>query len=117
MDLHQAQCVLKLDVEAGLSQPGCFLGWEPNSASPPGAMHVEVNLAAGKWQEFPVAPWDQVLLWVEAGMCLSNPDGEEPDVPEGFACVYRVRNRPSAVFLVAGPEGCRGKLVLVPGEI
>jgi hypothetical protein len=77
---------------------------------------VGVDLAPGKWCEIPIPAWEQVLLWVEHGMCLSNPDGEEPDVPAGFACVYRIRNRASAVFLVAGPEGCRGKLILVPGE-
>ncbi|MBK8800623.1 MAG: hypothetical protein IPN71_00925 [Fibrobacteres bacterium] len=116
MDLHQALCVLQPDAEAGWPHPGCFLGWKSSAALPPGASLVEVELAAGKWKEFPVPAWTQVLLWVEKGMCLSNPDGEEPDVPEGFACLFRIRNRDSAVFLVAGPEGCRGKLILVPGE-
>lgn len=115
MDLHQAQCVFKLDEEAGLSQPGCFLGWKPSAGLPHGASQIEVNLPSEKWNEFPVPAWTQVLLWVEKGMCLSNPDGEEPDVPAGFACLYRLRNRSSAVFLVAGPEGCQGKLILVPG--
>lgn len=117
MDLHLSLGVFRPD-QQGLFRLGApFTGWSPQGEIPPEFDVIDVSIAAGKWQEYPVPPWAHVLLWVDQGMCLSNPDGEEPDVPAGSVCLYRVRNRPSAVFLVAGPEGCKGKLVLVPGRI
>ncbi|HNY29460.1 MAG TPA: hypothetical protein PKO15_01105 [Fibrobacteria bacterium] len=116
MDLHQAERVLRPDPDVGLEHPGRFLHWQPSQPVLSGGTSIDVSLAPGTWREYPIPAWAHVLLWVERGLCLSNPDGEEPDVPAGHACVYRVRNRPSGVFLVAGPEGCQGKLILLPRE-
>lgn len=116
MDLHLSVGVYRPDANGQFRLGEPFFDWSPQGEIPSAFDVIEVAISPGKWQEFPIPAWAHVLLWVSQGMCLSNPDGEEPDVPAGTVCLYRLRNRPSAVFLVAGPEGCKGKLVLVPGE-
>lgn len=90
--------------------------WSPPAPAPEPVQTLVVDLAPGKWCETPVPAWAQVVLWVDQGLCLPNPDGEEPDVVAGTGCLYRQRNRDSAVFLVAGPGGCQGRLLLAPGS-
>lgn len=121
MDQHAARSLHRTDPDGTLRLPPEALAdgsvFHGMGASVPEPVEVsDIRLGPGELGIHPVAPWSRALLRADAGFCLTGTDGESPELHAGSFCLYRVRNRPSEIVLVAGPGGFEGRLFLAPPD-